>query len=114
MAEDTNNAEDSCMEDRVADLEHRLQMVTERLHFLKKAVFDLTGEGVKSNLEKLDLCDGDAVIFTVPDELTYDDGFFEGILPIFQEKNVSVIAIHNGIEVKQFHFPMYKNEKLQS
>lgn len=72
---------------------------TARMEFLRESVKDLCEEGIRSNIEKLEFKEGDVVLFTVPDDLNYDEGFFQQILPIFQEKNVSVIVLHKGITV---------------
>lgn len=87
------------MNDKLKELDTKLNFLNERQVFLKESLKELTVNGIQSNIDKLDIKSGDTVVFNLPDEMTYDPDFFNAILPIFQEKNVSVIALHAGITI---------------
>lgn len=81
-------------------VEAKISAMDKRIEFLKDTINVLVKEGIASNIEKIELSDGDTVMFTVPDELVYDPDFFNQILPIFQEKNATVIVLHQGIKTE--------------
>lgn len=85
--------------DKLSLLERKVEHIAARQEYLKEALVQLLQDGIQSNIKKLDLQETDTVVFNLPDEMTYDPDFFNAILPIFQEKNVSVIALHGGITI---------------
>ena len=87
------------MKDKFNTLDAKLNFLHERQEFLKEALKELTVSGITTNIQKMDLKENDVVVFNLPDEMTYDPDFFNAISPIFQEKNVTVIALHAGITI---------------
>lgn len=87
------------MKDKIDTLDAKLNFLHERQEFLKEALKELTVNGITTNIQKLDVKERDIVVFNLPDEMTYDPDFFNAISPIFQEKNVTVIALHAGITI---------------
>lgn len=88
------------LENTIAELQNNMKNHDARMDFMKDTVKDLASEGISAYVTKLKLKENDIVMFNVPDGLNYDPDFFEQILPIFQEKNASVIVLHQGITVQ--------------
>lgn len=103
----------SGLDAQIENMEYRLQAVTERLNFLKSALSDVVTDGIRTNVEKLDLKEGDVVLFSLPQEMTFDEHFFNNIQPIFQEKNVSVIVMHKDISTKIIRCPVCESNKTE-
>ena len=87
------------LEEKFDALQENFAIMFERQNFLKNAISDIIVEGIKSNIQKMELKENDIVTFNLSDELVYDSKFFEEIQPIFQELNVSVIVLHKDIQI---------------
>jgi hypothetical protein len=92
-------AECNELAEKFETLDTKLNILNERQFFLKESLKELAVNGIQTNIQKIDIQEHDTVVFNLPDEMTYDQDFFDAILPIFKDKNVSVIALHAGITI---------------
>lgn len=85
------------VEGKLLALYQRVENLTARQNFLKEIVSKFISGSIEVNVEKLDVKEGDVVVFSLPESYNYDDYFFNAVSKIFDEKKISAIAIQNGI-----------------
>lgn len=106
MTEEEHNDKE-ILDNRVNSIEKALETAEVRLEFLKdelktlrSVVIDTVIESVQLGINKLDVKEDDIVAFVLPEGLEYSEEFFNGVSSIFSEKNINVIAVHKGIDIK--------------